>query len=89
VVAEYSLPLLELGGTMIAMKGAISDEERIQAESALAILGGGELLSKRLEAFAGAENRWVYLTEKVRATPPSYPRRPGVAVRRPLGARSR
>jgi 16S rRNA (guanine527-N7)-methyltransferase len=85
VVAEYSFPLLEPGGTMIAMKGAISNQERIQAENALAILGGGGLESVRLEPFAGAENRWVYLARKERATPDSFPRRAGVATRRPLG----
>jgi 16S rRNA (guanine527-N7)-methyltransferase len=85
VVAEYSFPLLEHGGTMIAMKGAISNQERIQAERALAILGGGGLESVKLEPFAGAENRWVYLARKERATPDMFPRRAGIAVRRPLG----
>jgi 16S rRNA (guanine527-N7)-methyltransferase len=85
VVAEYSFPLLEHGGAMIAMKGAISDEERIQAEKALAILGGGGLESVKLEPFAGAESRWVYLARKERATPPSFPRQAGTAARRPLG----
>ena len=86
VVAEFSLPLLERGGAMIAMKGAISDQERIQAEKALAILGGGGLESVKLEPFAGAENRWVYLARKERVTPPSFPRQAGTAARRPLGA---
>jgi 16S rRNA (guanine527-N7)-methyltransferase len=85
VVAEYSLPLLDEDGTMIAMKGAISIEERIQAERALAILGGGGLESLKLEPFTGAENRWVYLARRVRATPESFPRRAGDATRRPLG----
>jgi 16S rRNA (guanine527-N7)-methyltransferase len=85
VVAEYSFPLLEQGGVMIAMKGAISDEERIHAEMALAILGGGGLESVKLQPFAGAENRWVYLARKERMTPPSFPRRAGTAARRPLG----
>jgi 16S rRNA (guanine527-N7)-methyltransferase len=85
VVAEYSFPLLEEGGTMIAMKGAISYEERIQAEKALAILGGGGLESVRLEPFAGAENRWVYLAQKAGVTPPTFPRQAGTAARRPLG----
>jgi 16S rRNA (guanine527-N7)-methyltransferase len=85
VVAEYSLPLLEQGGAMIAMKGAISDQERIQAEKALAILGGGGLESVRLEPFAGAENRWVYLAQKAGVTPPTFPRQAGTAARRPLG----
>ncbi len=85
VVAEYSLPLLEPRGRMVAMKGLISNEERIQGERALGILGGSGLESIRLQPFPGAENRWVYLAEKKGATPPSYPRRPGVATRRPLG----
>jgi 16S rRNA (guanine527-N7)-methyltransferase len=86
VVAEYSLPILTLGGVMIAMKGEISIEERIHAQKALDILGGGELESIRLEPFSGAENRWVHMARKVKATPASYPRRPGLAKQRPLGA---
>ena len=85
VVAEYSFPLLETGGAMIAMKGGISDQERIRADKALAILGGDGLESIRLEPFVGAENRWVYLSQKVAGTPASFPRRAGLAVRRPLG----
>ncbi len=85
VVAEYSFPLLQQGGTMAAMKGAVSNEERIQAEKALDILGGSGLEAVRLWPFEGAENRWVYLARKVKQTPASFPRRAGVAVRRPLG----
>ncbi len=85
VVAEYSMPLLTPGGVMIAMKGEISNQERIQGQKALDILGGGELDSLKLEPFEAAENRWVYMSRKVRATPPAYPRRPGLASQRPLG----
>ena len=85
VVAEYSLPLLESGGTMVAMKGEISNQERIQAQKALDILGGGRLESVKLEPFAGAENRWIYLARKERRTPAEFPRRPGTPTRRPLG----
>jgi 16S rRNA (guanine527-N7)-methyltransferase len=85
VVAEYSLPLLQPGGAMVAMKGEISIEERIRAQKALDILGAGELESARLEPFAGAQNRWVYLAAKVKSTPAAYPRRPGLPARRPLG----
>jgi 16S rRNA (guanine527-N7)-methyltransferase len=85
VIAEYSLPLLVSGGTMLAMKGEISNQERIQAQRALDILGAGELEATRLEPFAGAENRWVYIAAKVRPTPASFPRRPGTPTQRPLG----
>jgi len=84
-LAEYSLPLLHENGVMIAMKGDISTQERIQGQKALDILGGGPLESMRLQPFAGAENRWVHLAWKLRATPSSYPRRPGLAKQRPLG----
>jgi len=85
VVAEYSLPLLAEGGTMVAMKGAISDQERIQGEKALGILGSDPLRCERLWPFADARDRWVYLARKACATPDKYPRRPGVPAKRPLG----
>jgi 16S rRNA (guanine527-N7)-methyltransferase len=88
VVAEYSLPLLALNGTMVAMKGQISDQERIQASKALGILGADALEAKRLEPFEGAVNRWVYMARKVRPTPEDYPRRTGTPAKRPLGEAS-
>lgn len=85
VVAELSVPLLANGGTMVAMKGAISDQERIQAELALGILGCGPLDVVRLRPFPSAENRLAYLAHKIRPTPDRYPRRPGIPGKRPLG----
>jgi len=85
VVAEYSLPLLRLGGVMVAMRGAISDQECIQAQKALGILGADGLDAVRLDPFAEARDRWAYVATKVRATPERYPRRPGLPTKRPLG----
>jgi 16S rRNA (guanine527-N7)-methyltransferase len=85
VEAELSLPLVAVGGSMVAMKGAISDQERIQAEMALGILGSETLEVVRLRPFAGAENRFAYVGRKTRATPECYPRRPGIPGKRPLG----
>lgn len=85
VVAEYSLPLLRVGGTMVAMKGAISDEERTQALAALGILGAGGLETVRLDPFEGSRERSAYLAKKVGETPSEYPRRAGMPLKRPLG----
>lgn len=85
VVAELSLPLVAVGGSMVAMKGAISDQERIQGEIALGILGSETLDVVRLRPFADAENRFAYVGRKTRATPERYPRRPGIPGKRPLG----
>lgn len=86
VVLEYSLPLLAPGGYVAAMKGAISDQERIQGERAAGILGGALIGAVRLQPFIGAENRWVWMARKDRVTPERYPRRAGMPVKRPLGA---
>jgi 16S rRNA (guanine527-N7)-methyltransferase len=85
VVAELSLPLVAVGGSMVAMKGAISDQERIQADMALGILGSETLEVVRLHPFVDAENRFAYVARKTRATPERYPRRPGIPGKRPLG----
>jgi 16S rRNA (guanine527-N7)-methyltransferase len=86
VVAEYSLPLLRLGGSMVALKGAISDQERIQGDKAVDILGGSDVEPVYMHPFPGAVNRWAYVAGKTRPTPDRYPRRPGVPSKQPLGA---
>lgn len=85
VLAEYSLPLLRVGGTMLAMKGAVSNQELTQAEKALGILGAGPMEAVRVLPFPDAHNRWVYCARKVHATPDEYPRRSGIPAKRPLG----
>ena len=86
VVAELSLPLLGLGGAMIAMKGSLSNQERTQGEKALAILGAEPMDFVRLHPFPGAENRWACVAVKRRETDCRFPRRPGMPAKRPLGA---
>jgi 16S rRNA (guanine527-N7)-methyltransferase len=85
VLAEYSLPLLRIGGAMVAMKGLISDHECIQASHALGILGADRLEVVRLDPFAGSRDRLAYLAKKISETPGAYPRRAGVPFKRPLG----
>jgi 16S rRNA (guanine527-N7)-methyltransferase len=87
VVLEYGLPLVRLGGLVIAMKGPISNEERIRSSEAAAILGGGPPESARVQPFPEAENRWFHVVRKSRDTPKKYPRRPGLPAKRPLGER--
>jgi 16S rRNA (guanine527-N7)-methyltransferase len=85
VVAEYSVPLLRVGGAMVAMKGLISDQERTHGLAALGILGADGMEMIRLDPFSGARERMVCLAVKVRATPGAYPRRAGMPQKRPLG----
>lgn len=84
VLAEYLLPLVRVGGTMLAMKGESGPAESHAAENAFRILGGHlrQLLPVTLPGVA--EERYLILVDKVAATSPAYPRRTGIPSKRPL-----
>ncbi|HZK48872.1 MAG TPA: 16S rRNA (guanine(527)-N(7))-methyltransferase RsmG [Thermoleophilia bacterium] len=86
VLAELTVPLIRTGGVFVASKAALSDQERMEGEAALAILGCDRYDLRRARSFAQAENRWLFLAYKDRSTPAQYPRRTGVPAKRPLRA---
>ena len=84
VLAEYLLPLVRLGGHALAQKGAGASAEAAAADGAARKLGG-QLEQIVPVALPGmAEPRYLVVFQKVAATPPQYPRRPGAAAKRPL-----
>jgi 16S rRNA (guanine527-N7)-methyltransferase len=85
VLAEYAAPLLRAGGVLVAWKGARDEEEERAGAAAAEQLGlePGAVLAVR--PFPGAHSRHLYLYPKVSETPERFPRRPGVAAKRPLG----
>jgi 16S rRNA (guanine527-N7)-methyltransferase len=84
VLAEYLLPLVQVGGTMLAQKGASGLAETHRSEKALKILGGctRQLLPVTLPGVADV--RFLVIVDKVAATPPQYPRKPGIPAKKPL-----
>jgi 16S rRNA (guanine527-N7)-methyltransferase len=88
VVLEYAAPLLELGGTVVAWKGRPDALEETDAAAAAAALGLTRPVARAVEPFDGVRHRALYLSSKVSNTPPNYPRRPGMARKRPLRASS-
>lgn len=83
-LAEYLLPLVRVGGHMLAQKSLSARAEVPQAAAALNILGG-ELQSEREVALPGVPDAHLLLViDKVRPTPAEYPRRVGVPSRAPL-----
>lgn len=84
VLAEYLLPLVRLSGMALAQKGESGPEEAQQAERALRILGGRLKKLEPVHLPGIAEDRYLVLIEKVAATPPQYPRRVGLPVKKPL-----
>ena len=79
---EYMLPLVRVGGVAVAYKGQRAAQEVEAAARALEVLGG------RVQRVVPVPElpypRYLVFIEKIRPTPPAYPRRPGRAQKRPL-----
>jgi 16S rRNA (guanine527-N7)-methyltransferase len=86
VLVEYAAPLLEDGGHLVAWKGRIDEAETADGRAAAAALGMSEPVGVPVSPFSGAGDRCLYLNSKVSATPAEYPRRPGMARKRPIRA---
>ena len=84
VLSEYLLPLVEVGGVMLAQKGETGPSEVHAAEKVIKLLGGEvrQLLSVTLPGVV--EERHLVVVDKVAATPPGYPRKPGIPAKKPL-----
>lgn len=85
VLVEYAAPLLRVGGVLVAWKGvrdAVEEEGGARAAERLQMAVRGV---ERVVPFEGAEHRHLHLFEKVGPTPEGFPRRPGIARKRPLG----
>lgn len=87
VVCEYAAPLLAPAGTLVAWKGVLGAGEAAAALRAAAQLGLRAEQVVRAAPYAGSVSHHLHIYRKVAATPPGYPRRVGVARKRPLGGR--
>lgn len=83
VLAEYGLPLLRVGGRLLAPKGAEAATEAAAAHSAFELLGGVLEQVVPIE-LPGVEPRTLVVVRKVAPTDLRYPRPVGVPARRPL-----
>ena len=84
VLSEYLLPLIQIGGKMLAQKGESGPAEVHAAEKTIKLLGGEvrQLVSVTLPGVV--EERHLVIVDKTAATPPAYPRKPGIPAKKPL-----
>jgi 16S rRNA (guanine527-N7)-methyltransferase len=87
VVAEYAAPLLRTGGTLVLWRGRRDSDAEAAGARAAADLGLVLGRVTPVHPYPGAEHRHLHLFTKASATPGRFPRRPGVARKRPLGGR--
>lgn len=86
VVLEYAAPLLRLGGSLVDWRGSRIESEERAADRAAATLGMRRVETTRVTPFDGATNRHLHVFVKAHETPARFPRRPGIARKRPLGS---
>lgn len=85
VLCELLLPFVAVGGMAFAWKGPAAREEMEAAGPALDCLGGAH---PRLLPYAISHefcHMHLFVCDKVRPTPPSYPRKAGKPAKFPLG----
>ncbi|MGA1016811.1 MAG: 16S rRNA (guanine(527)-N(7))-methyltransferase RsmG [Phycisphaerales bacterium] len=78
VLIELALPLLRVGGVLLAVKGGRAAEEVEASRKALHALHG--LVTSTLPTETGT----IVVVEKTRPTPGKYPRSPGTPSSRPI-----
>lgn len=72
VAAEWCLPLVAVGGAVVLLVGPSADAEAVSR------------VSERLGGGPAEQPPGLLVLHKVAPTPPGFPRRPGVAKKRPL-----
>jgi 16S rRNA (guanine527-N7)-methyltransferase len=86
VLVEYAAPLLAVGGALVAWKGRRDAAEEQDGDAAAAATGLGRPTVARVQPWSGAEHLHLHLYLKVNLTPKRFPRRAGMASKRPVRA---
>jgi 16S rRNA (guanine527-N7)-methyltransferase len=84
IVLEYAAPLLRVGGLLVDWRGRLAPTTAGASRHAADVLGLSALEVRQVKPFADATHHYLHLYLKVRATPEQFPRRPGVARKRPI-----
>lgn len=84
VVLEYAAPLLERGGVLVDWRGRRDAAQEKAALEAADQLGLERVEARSVKPFATARDRHLHVYLKVEDTPPKFPRRGGMARKKPL-----
>lgn len=87
-LVEYAAPLLAEGGHLCAWKGARDEREEADGAAAAATTGMRLVEVRRVTPWPRVEVRHLHVFCKIAPTPARFPRRPGMARKRPIVAAS-
>ncbi len=83
-LCEYCLPLVKVGGALIAYKGASADEELQKAQNAIAQLGAKVEAVYHYTLPEEEDKRAILVLRKIKPTPKKYPRKAKDIKEKPL-----
>lgn len=83
-LAELCLPLCQVGGAFVAMKGSKGQEELTEAEKAIDLCGGKTIRTFHFQLPTEESQRELLLIQKHKRTPKKYPRQAGKPNKSPI-----
>jgi 16S rRNA (guanine527-N7)-methyltransferase len=84
VLVEYASPLVAVGGVFVAWKGAVDEEEFGRGAKAAVEVGMESEGVVEVQPWTEARDRRLLVYRKISPAPERFPRRPGMAAKRPL-----
>ncbi len=81
-LSEYCLPFVKVDGYFISYKSEKADEELKMADNAIVTLGGKFEDKKDFDLYGNFRN--LIIIKKVNPTPSKFPRKSGLALKKPL-----
>ena len=81
-LSEYCLPFVKIDGYFISYKSEKADEELKMADNAIVTLGGKFEDKKDFDLYGNFRN--LIIIKKVNPTPSKFPRKSGLALKKPL-----
>jgi 16S rRNA (guanine527-N7)-methyltransferase len=89
IVLEYAAPLLRVGGALVDWRGRRDPEDERLALEAAGLLGLRRDSIRRVEPYEGVRDHHLHVYVKAWETPERFPRRAGMASKKPLTARAK
>lgn len=83
-LSEFCLPYVKVGGKFISFKSEKAEEELINSQNAISVLGGKNTYLDTFMLPGTDFSRTLVVIEKVKETPNKYPRKAGTPVKNPL-----
>jgi 16S rRNA (guanine527-N7)-methyltransferase len=84
MLVEYAAPLLRSDGVLVAWKGARNEAEEAAGAAAAEKVGMAVKEVLPVTPYPGSKRRHLHVYRKIAPTPPEFPRRAGMARKRPL-----